>query len=220
MALIDVAIIFTGLGNDQAGLAVRRLLEQFPDFQSNRLKFKSEIDSRCTFLLPPGRIAAKKRKAAVRSDKITAVRILRQSVRYDSKSWPLRVWLGPRPTPKMARFPEVGAAWFYHAVGSGVFLQSVRDLTKQQGGHHAHCDLFLSPTSALAEATRASASNLAWSFFNNSSSLTSSSSNLRRLKAGSSSSPHRVSDCRRSWDCNSICFGRSACQTIGMRGCL
>jgi hypothetical protein len=38
--LIDIAMIFTGLDNNQAGEAVRRLLEQFPDIQSNRLKFK------------------------------------------------------------------------------------------------------------------------------------------------------------------------------------
>ena len=40
LALIDVAMLFTGLDNDQAGLAVRRLLEQFPNVQSNRLNFK------------------------------------------------------------------------------------------------------------------------------------------------------------------------------------
>ena len=40
LALIDVAILFTGLDNNKAGLAVRRLLAQFPDVQSNRLNFK------------------------------------------------------------------------------------------------------------------------------------------------------------------------------------
>jgi hypothetical protein len=40
LALIDVAIIFTGLDNNKAGLAVRRLLEQFPDVRTNRPNFK------------------------------------------------------------------------------------------------------------------------------------------------------------------------------------
>ena len=38
--LIDVAIIFTGLNNDDAGKAVRRLLDQFPDVRSNSPNFK------------------------------------------------------------------------------------------------------------------------------------------------------------------------------------
>jgi len=78
LALIDVAILFTGLDNNQAGLAIRRLLEQFPEFQSNRLKFKFPGRGRQTvdvaplaealefaFLLP-GRTAAKVRQAAAK----------------------------------------------------------------------------------------------------------------------------------------------------------
>ena len=40
LALIDIVIIFTGLNDNQAGKAVRRLLEQFPDVQSNMMNFK------------------------------------------------------------------------------------------------------------------------------------------------------------------------------------
>ena len=78
LALIDIVIIFTGLNNNQAGKAVRRLLEQFPDFQSNRLKFKFPGRGRQTvdvaplaealefaFLLP-GRTASKVRKEAAK----------------------------------------------------------------------------------------------------------------------------------------------------------
>jgi len=78
LALIDVAILFTGLDNNHAGLAVRRLLEQFPDFHSNRVKFKFPGRGRQTvdvaplaealefaFLLP-GRNAAKVRKEAAK----------------------------------------------------------------------------------------------------------------------------------------------------------
>jgi len=38
--LIDVAMIFTGLNNNQAGKAVRRLLDDHPEVQSTRLNFK------------------------------------------------------------------------------------------------------------------------------------------------------------------------------------
>jgi len=78
LALIDVAMIFNGLDNDQAGLAVRRLLEQFPDVRSNRSNFKFPGRGRQTvdvaplaealefaFLLP-GRNAAKVRKEAAK----------------------------------------------------------------------------------------------------------------------------------------------------------
>jgi hypothetical protein len=78
LALIDVAILFTGLDNNKAGLAVRRLLAQFPDFQSNRLKFKFPGRGRQTvevaplaeaiefaFLLP-GRAASRVRKEAAK----------------------------------------------------------------------------------------------------------------------------------------------------------
>ena len=40
LALIDVAMLFTGLDNNHAGFAVRRLLEQFPDVHSNIVNFK------------------------------------------------------------------------------------------------------------------------------------------------------------------------------------
>jgi len=76
LALIDVAMTFTGLDNNQAGLAVRRLLNQYPEFQSTRLKFKFPGRGRQTvdvaplatalefaFLLP-GRHAAKVRRQA------------------------------------------------------------------------------------------------------------------------------------------------------------
>jgi hypothetical protein len=41
-ALIDITMIFTGLNNNQAAKAVRRLLEEHPEFKSSRLKFKFE----------------------------------------------------------------------------------------------------------------------------------------------------------------------------------
>ena len=76
LALIDVAMIFTGLDNNQAGKAVRRLLEQFPDVQSNMMNFKfpgkgqKEVTVaplakalEFAFLLP-GRTAARVRKDA------------------------------------------------------------------------------------------------------------------------------------------------------------
>ena len=78
LALIDVAIIFTGLDNNQAGLAVRRLLEQFPDVQSNRLNFKfpgkgqkevtvAPLTEALEFaFLLPGRTAARVRKEAAK----------------------------------------------------------------------------------------------------------------------------------------------------------
>jgi hypothetical protein len=78
LALIDVAIIFTGLNNDHAGYAVRRLLEQYPEFRSNIAKFKFPGRGRQTvdvaplekalefaFLLP-GRAASKVRKEAAK----------------------------------------------------------------------------------------------------------------------------------------------------------
>jgi hypothetical protein len=78
LALIDVAMLFTGLDNNQAGLAVRRLLEQFPDVRSNRLNFKFPGRGQKTvdvaplaealefaFLLP-GRAASKVRKEAAK----------------------------------------------------------------------------------------------------------------------------------------------------------
>ena len=40
VALIDLAIIFTGIDNDNAGKAVRRLLEKFPDVRSNSPNFR------------------------------------------------------------------------------------------------------------------------------------------------------------------------------------
>ena len=78
LALIDVAILFTGLDNDNAGKTVRRLLEQFPDVRSNRSNFKfpgrgqRAVDVaplaealEFAFLLP-GRNAAKVRKEAAK----------------------------------------------------------------------------------------------------------------------------------------------------------
>lgn len=78
LALIDIAIIFTGLNNDHAGYAVRRLLEQYPEFRSNIAKFKFPGRGRQTvdvaplaealefaFLLP-GRAASKVRKEAAK----------------------------------------------------------------------------------------------------------------------------------------------------------
>jgi len=78
LALIDVAMIFNGLDNNQAGKAVRRLLEQFPDVQSNRLNFKfpgrgqkavevAPLAEALEFaFLLPGRNAAKVRKEAAK----------------------------------------------------------------------------------------------------------------------------------------------------------
>ena len=76
LALIDIVIIFTGLNDNQAGKAVRRLLEQFPDVQSNMMNFKfpgkgqKEVTVaplakalEFAFLLP-GRTAARVRKDA------------------------------------------------------------------------------------------------------------------------------------------------------------
>ena len=78
LALIDVAIIFTGLDNKHAAQAVRRLLDQFPDIASTRSKFKFPGRGRQTvdvaplaealefaFLLP-GRAASKVRKEAAK----------------------------------------------------------------------------------------------------------------------------------------------------------
>ena len=75
-ALIDITMIFTGLNNNQAGKVVRRLLEEHPEFQSSRLKFKFEGRGRQTidvvpltvaldfaFLLP-GKAAAQMRRQA------------------------------------------------------------------------------------------------------------------------------------------------------------
>ena len=75
-ALIDITMIFTGLNNNQAGKVVRRLLEEHPEFQSSRLKFKFEGRGRQTidvvplpvaldfaFLLP-GKVAAQMRRQA------------------------------------------------------------------------------------------------------------------------------------------------------------
>jgi hypothetical protein len=78
LALIDVAILFTGLDNNHAGLAVRRLLAQFPDVHSNRVNFKfpgrgqKEVEVaplaeaiEFAFLLP-GRAASRVRKEAAK----------------------------------------------------------------------------------------------------------------------------------------------------------
>ena len=75
-ALIDITMIFTGLKNNQAGLAVRHLLAQYPEFQSSILKFKFPGRGRQTidvapvvvaldfaFLLP-GKAAAQMRRQA------------------------------------------------------------------------------------------------------------------------------------------------------------
>jgi hypothetical protein len=76
LALIDVAIIFTGLNNNHAGFAVRRLLQEYPEFHSSIVKFKFSGRGRQTidvaplataiefaFLLP-GRAAANIRRQA------------------------------------------------------------------------------------------------------------------------------------------------------------
>ena len=78
-ALIDITMIFTGLKNNQAGLAVRHLLAQYPEFQSSILKFKFPGRGRQTidvapvvvaldfaFLLPGKAAAQMRRQEAAR----------------------------------------------------------------------------------------------------------------------------------------------------------
>ena len=59
LALIDVAIIFTGLDGNQAGKAVRRLLEQFPGKGQKTVDVAPMTEAlECAFLLP-GHAASK-----------------------------------------------------------------------------------------------------------------------------------------------------------------
>jgi len=57
VSLIDVTVIFTGLNNNPAGLAVRRLLDTYPEFHSSIMKFKFPGRGRQTVDVAPLAVA-------------------------------------------------------------------------------------------------------------------------------------------------------------------